>query len=220
MPAPTGATGQAEAAQFFLLPHRHLHDTWRAEMLPDPVWRVLADCPRTEGRLAAFVTERAGFDALPSSLALDTPKARFCLVPWAALGNVALRLGLALNAMRFSRMIDGKLVARLRRELGSDALEFALHRGPLITQDTDPLAPDLESDGRPAELLERSGINYFGLALADLDSHLRERFKLRLPNQYAPLLAAPSGSVSPKAAWKAVRKVVREAEPEWSGLLE
>ena len=219
MADPANAAQQAEGAAFIFLPHRHMHESWRAAILAQPVWELLAGCPRTEGRLAAFVAQAVGLRPVAPSLAAGNPKARFCRLPWPALRRVAAHLGLALNATRFGRIIDGKLVARLRHDIGNAAFDFALHRAPLITHDTDPLEADLEVDGL-SQQLERSGVNYIGLALADLDAGVRERFALRLPKDYASLLSAPRGRSSCNSAWNTVRRVVREAEPEWSASLE
>ncbi|HYD06463.1 MAG TPA: SctK family type III secretion system sorting platform protein [Reyranella sp.] len=208
-----------QAAQFVFFPNRYIHDSWRAGMLQEPVWALLAGCERTEGRLAAFVSEKAGL-AVPAALSLDNPQARFCLLPATAILKVAQRTGLALNAARLGKLIDGKLVARLRRDLGAEAYEFALRRAPLITTQTDPLAPDLSGEAPIGAALERSGINYIGLALQGVAPELGARFRLKLPKDHAPLLETPQGDTAPEAAWQVVRKVVREAEPQWSASLE
>jgi hypothetical protein len=208
-----------QAAAFMLFPNRYLHETWRADMMQQPVWDMLAASPRTEGRLAAFVADLAGLPP-PASLALGAPAARFCLLPWDAILKVAERTGLVLNAARFGKVIDGKLVARIKRELGGEAYEFALRRAPLITTQTDPLAPDLAQEAPLGAALERSGINYIGLALKDVAPELKARFRLKLPKVHAPLFDAPQGETTPEAAWQVVRKVVREAEPQWSASLE
>jgi hypothetical protein len=207
------------AAEFVFFPNRYIHESWRAGMMQEPVWAMLAACERIEGRLAAFVSERAGL-ATPDTFSLGQPQARFCLLPGAAILKVAQRIGLTLNAARFGKVIDGKIVARLRRELGADAYEFALRRAPLITTQTDPLAPDLASEAPLGGALERSGINYIGLALQGVAPELRARFRLKLAKDHAPLLDAPQGDTAPEAAWQVVRKVVREVEPQWSASLE
>ena len=145
---------------------------------------------------------------------------RFCLLPWDAICKIAQRTGLVLNAARFGKVIDGKLVARIKRELGGEAYEFALRRAPLITTQIDPLAPDLTQEAPLGAALERSGINYIGLALKDVAPELKARFRLKLPKVHAPLFDAPQGETTPEAAWQVVRKVVREAEPQWSASLE
>ena len=210
---------QAEGAAFVFFPNRYVHPSWREEMLQAPLWELLGANPRTEGRLAAFVTERAGL-SLSAAPAFDTPQARFCLLPWPAIEKIALRIGLVLNAARFGKLIDGKLVARIRRDLGNEAYEFALRRAPLITTQTDPLAPDLAAETPLGGAIERSGINYIGLALAGVAPELRTRLRLKLPKFHAPLLDAPQGTIAPEAAWQVVRKVVRETEPRWSASLE
>jgi hypothetical protein len=48
---------------------------------------------------------------------------------------------------------------------------------------------------------------------------LRARLALRLPKALGRFLESPEGGVAPDASWPVVRKIVREAEPEWSGLL-
>ena len=212
-------TSAKQAAAFMLFPNRYVHETWRAEMMQEPVWQMLTASPRTEGRLAAFVADLAGL-APPASLAFETPAARFCLLPWDAILKVAERTGLVLNAARFGKVIDGKLVARIRRELGGEAYEFALRRAPLITTQSDPLAPDLAQEAPLGPALERSGINYIGLALKDVAPEFKARFRLKLPKLHAPLFDAPQGETTPEAAWQVVRKVVREAEPQWSASLE
>jgi len=209
---------QAGAA-FLFFPNRYLHESWRADLMPQPVWDLLADCERTEGRLASFVLNRTGL-SLPAGAAFDSPQARFCLLPWEAVLKVAQHIGLVLNAGRFGKVIDGRLVARLRRDLGAEAYEFALRRGPLITTQTDPLAPDLAGDAPLGAELERSGINYIGLALSGVAPELRARFRLKLPKSHASVFNAPQGDTAPEAAWQVVRKVVREAEPQWSASLE
>jgi YOP protein translocation protein YscK len=213
------AASTKQAAAFMLFPNRYVHESWRADMMQEPVWEMLTASPRTEGRLAAFVTDLAGLPP-PGSLALETPAARFCLLPWDAICKIAQRTGLVLNAARFGKVIDGKLVARIKRELGGEAYEFALRRAPLITTQTDPLAPDLAADAPLGAELERSGINYIGLALKDVAPELKARFRLKLPKIHAPLFDAPQGETAPEAAWQVVRKVVREAEPQWSASLE
>jgi hypothetical protein len=210
---------QADGAAFLFFPNRYVHPSWRDEMMPPPLWELLGASPRTEGRLAAFVADRAGL-SLPATLAFDSPPSRFCLLPWEAIEKIAQRTGLVLNAARFGKMIDGKLVARIRRDLGSEAYEFALRRAPLITTQTDPLAPDLAAETPLGEQLERSGLNYIGLALSGHAPELRTRLRLKLPKVHAPLLAAPQGGIAPEAAWQVVRKVVRETEPRWSASLE
>jgi hypothetical protein len=210
---------QAESAAFVFFPNRYVHQSWREEMLQAPLWELLGANPRTEGRLAAFVTERAGL-SLPGALAFDTPQARFCLLSWEAIEKIARRTGLVLNAARVGKLIDGKLVARIRRDLGNDAYEFALRRAPLITTQTDPLAPDLAADAPLGAELERSGLNYIGLALAGVAAELRTRLRIKLPKVHAQLLDAPQGGIAPEAAWQVVRKVVRETEPLWSASLE
>ena len=52
-------------------------------------------------------------------------------------------LGLVLNGARLAKLLDAKLVNRIRSVLGPEAYEFALRRAPLITTQTDPMAPDL-----------------------------------------------------------------------------
>jgi hypothetical protein len=210
---------QAEGAAFVFFPNRYIHASWREEMLQEPIWELLGADPRTEGRLAAFVTERAGL-SLPETIAFDSPQARFCLLPWSAIEKIARRTGLVLNAARFGKVIDGKLVARIRRDLGNEAYEFALRRAPLITTQTDPLAPDLADEAPLGAALERSGLNYIGLALPGVAPELRTRLRLKLPKVHAPLLDAPQGVITPEAAWQVVRKVVRETEPRWSASLE
>jgi len=208
-----------EAAAFVFFPNRYIHESWRAEIMQQPVWELLAGCQRTEGRLAAFVADRAALSP-PAALAFDAPQARFCLLPWSAIVRIAQRTGLTLNAARLGKLIDGKLVAHIRRDLGSEAYDFALRRAPLITTQSDPLAPELAAETPLGEQLERSGINYIGLALARVAPDLRARFRLRLPKVHAPLFDAPTGETSPEAAWQVVRKVVREVEPQWSASLE
>ena len=122
---------QAEGAAFLFFPNRYVHPSWREEMMQPPLWDLLGATPRTEGRLAAFVADRAGL-TLPATLAFDSPPACFCLLPWEAIEKIAHRTGLVLNAARFGKVIDGKLVARIRRDLGNEAYEFALRRAPLI----------------------------------------------------------------------------------------
>lgn len=207
------------AAEFIFFPNRYIHESWRAGMLQEPVWAMLAACERVEGRLATFVSEQAHLTT-PETLSLEQPQARFCLLPGASILKIAHRIGLVLNAARFGKLIDGKLVARLRRELGPEAYEFALRRAPLITSQTDPLPPDLAGEAPLGEALERSGINYIGLALRSVAPELRARFRLKLPKDHASLLDAPQGDTTPEAAWQVVRKVVREAEPQWSASLE
>jgi hypothetical protein len=214
-----GAALAKEGAAFLYFPNRYIHESWRADMMQPPVWELLAGAGRTEGRLASFVAERAGL-APPAPVGFDAPQDRFCLLPWEAVRKVAQRTGLVLNAARFGKVIDGKLVARIRRDLGGEAYEFALRRAPLITTQTDPLAPDLAAETHLGEQLERSGINYIGLALSGVAPELRARFRLRLPKVHAPLFDAPQGGTAPEAAWQVVRKVVREAEPQWSASLE
>lgn len=219
MAGATPAAVQAEGGAFVFFPNRYVHESWRAELLQEPLWDLLAKSGRTEGRLARFVTDRAGL-TLSGSIAFDSPAARFCLLPWPAVHKVAQRVGLVLNAARFGKVIDGRLVARIKRDLGAEAYDFALRRAPLITTQTDPLAPDLAADTPLGEPLERSGINYIGLALAGVAPELRARFRLRLPKVHATLLDAPQGETPPEAAWQVVRKVVREVEPRWSALVE
>lgn len=209
---------QAGAA-FLFFPNRYIHESWRADLMPAPVWDLLADCERTEGRLASFVLNRTGL-SLPAGAAFDSPQARFCLLPWDAILRIAQRTGLVLNAARFGKMIDSKLVARIRRDLGAEAYEFALRRAPLITTQSDPLAPDLAGNAPLGAELERSGINYIGLALTGVAPELRARFRLKLPKSHATVFNAPQGDTAPEAAWQVVRKVVREAEPQWSASLE
>jgi hypothetical protein len=208
-----------EGAAFLFFPNRYLHDSWRADMMPPPLWELLAGSERTEGRLASFVLNRTGL-SLPTTAAFDSPQARFCLLPWDVILKVAQRTGLVLNAARLGKTIDGRLVARIRRDLGNEAYEFALRRAPLITTQTDPLAPDLASDAPLGEQLERSGINYIGLALTGIAPELKARFRLKLPKSHASLVGAPQGDTAPEAAWQVVRKVVREAEPQWIASLE
>ena len=105
-------------------------------------------------------------------------------------------------------------------DLGGEAYDFALRRAPLITTQSDPLAPALAAETPLGEQLERSGINYIGLSLARIAPELRARFRLRLPKVHASLFDAPSGETPPEAAWQVVRKVVREVEPQWSASLE
>ena len=210
---------QAEGAAFLFFPNRYVHPSWREEMMQAPLWELLGATPRTEGRLAAFVADRAGL-SLPATLAFDSPPARFCLLPWEAIEKIAHRTGLVLNAARFGKVIDGKLVARIRRDLGNEAYEFALRRAPLITTQSDPLAPDFAAEEPLGAALERSGLNYIGLALAGVAAELRARLRLKLPKVHAPLLDAPQGGIAPEAAWQVVRKVVRETEPRWSASLE
>ena len=219
MAEPGQALVKSEGGPFVFFPNRHAHDSWRADILAAPLWDLLAGCPRTEGRLAAFVTERAALGA-PAPPRFDTPQAKFCLLPAPVLLKLAQRIGVTLNATRLGKVIEGKLVARIKRELGPETYDFALRRAPLITTATDPLAPDLAAEAPLGDLLERSGINVMGLALADLDAGLKSRFKLKLPKPHAELIATPQGGVRPDAAWRVVRKVVRETEPEWSGSLE
>lgn len=209
----------AERVAFAFFPHRRLHSSWRDELLADPWWQLLAGSERSEGRLAAFVTERLSLGAL-SPDGFETPQARFCLMPGDTVLKVALRLGLALNAARLVKVIDGRLVARIRHELGAEAYEFALKRAPLITTQVDPLATPPADETALGGQLERSGINYIGLSLAALPSELRERFAIGLPKAHATYLRVPRGEVEPATAWQAVRKIVREVEPEWSALLE
>jgi hypothetical protein len=208
---------QAEGASFVFFPNRYAHETWRAQVLPAPLWDLLGS-RRTEGRLAAFVVESLGLGApvLPS---FDTSRTRFCLLPSPILLKVAQHLGVALNAARLGKVIDGKLVSRIKRELGREAYDFALRRAPLITSQTDPMAPDLSADPL-VESLARSGANFMGLSVVDLEFGLKARFKLKLPKSYAHLIEAPQGKVRAEVAWQVVRKVVREVEPEWSGSLE
>ncbi len=210
---------QREGATFAFFPNRYVHESWRADLMAPALWSLLADCPRTEGRLAAFVIEKANLGA-PSPPHFDTPAQRFCLLPASVILNLGLRLGLCLNAARLGKIIDGKLVSRLKRELGTETWEFAQRRAPLITTQTDPLAPDLASEDPLSGRLERSGINFIALSLGDLDSGLKRRFKLKLPKIYASVIDQPQGKVEAPAAWQVVRKVAREAEPEWSALLE
>jgi len=209
-----------EGAAFVFFPNRYIHESWRAEIMQPPVWELLSGCERTEGRLAAFVAERAGVSSPVAAVAFDAPQARFCLLPWQTIVRIAQRTGLVLNAAQFGKLIDGKLVARIRRDLGGEAHDFALRRAPLITTQIDPLAPELAAEAPLGEQLERSGINYIGLALARVAPDLRARFRLRLPKVHAPLFDAPTGETSPEAAWQVVRKVVREVEPQWSASLE
>jgi hypothetical protein len=209
---------QAGAA-FLFFPNRYLHDSWRADLMPAPVWELLAACERTEGRLASFVLNRTGL-SLPAGAAFDSPQARFCLLPCDVVLRIAQRTGLVLNAARFGKVIDSKLVARIRRDLGAEAYEFALRRAPLITTQSDPLAPDLAGEASLGAELERSGINYIGLALSGIAPELRARFRLKLPKSHATVFNAPQGDTAPEAAWQVVRKVVREAEPQWSASLE
>jgi hypothetical protein len=208
-----------DGGAFVFFPNRYMHESWRAEIMQPPVWELLAGCERTEGRLAAFVAGRAGLSPL-AAVAFDTPQARFCLLPWSAIARIAQRTGLVLNAARLGKLIDGKLVARIRRDLGGEAYEFALRRAPLITTQSDPLAPELAAETPLGEQLERSGINYIGLALARIAPDLRARFRLRLPKVHARLFDAPTGETSPEAAWQVVRKIVREVQPQWSASLE
>jgi hypothetical protein len=209
---------EAEGMAFMLLPHRYLHDSWRGELMSEPVWRLLAASPRVEGRLAAFVCQRLGLPAV-SPRAFGTPQARFCLLPGDSLLRIALFVGLALNSRRVARMIEGKLVARFRHELGVEAYAFATRRAPLITTRTDPRMLDFHAETSVEEQLVQSGVNYFGLALADLGFGLRARLALRLPKTLGRFLESPEGGVAPDASWPVVRKIVREAEPEWNGLL-
>ena len=215
----TDAAMTKEGAAFVFFPNRYLHESWRAEIMQQPVWELLAGGKRIEGRLAAFVSGRAALSP-PAALAFDAPQARFCLLPWSAIVRIAQRTGLVLNAARLGKLIDGKLVAHIRRDLGGEAYEFALRRAPLITTQSDPLAPELAADTPFGEQLERSGINYIGLALARVAPDLRARFRLRLPKVHAPLFDTPTGETSPEAAWQVVRKIVREVEPQWSASLE
>jgi len=215
----TDAAMTKEGAAFVFFPNRYLHESWRAEIMQQPVWELLAGCKRIEGRLAAFVSGRAALSP-PAAHAFDAPQARFCLLPWSAIVRIAQRTGLVLNAARLGKLIDGKLVAHIRRDLGGEAYEFALRRAPLITTQSDPLAPELAADTPFGEQLERSGINYIGLALARVAPDLRARFRLRLPKVHAPLFDTPTGETSPEAAWQVVRKIVREVEPQWSASLE
>ena len=214
-----GAAMTREGAAFVFFPNRYIHESWRSEMMQQPVWQLLAGCERSEGRLAAFVSDRAALPP-PAAVAFDTPQARFCLLPWSAVERIALRTGLVLNAARLGKLIDGRLVARIRRDLGDEAYDFALRRAPLITTQSDPLAPELVAETPLGEQLERSGINYIGLALARIAPDLRARFRLRLPKVHAPLFDTPTGETSPEAAWQVVRKVVREVDPQWSASLE
>jgi hypothetical protein len=209
---------EAERMAFVLLPHRYLHASRRGELMPEPVWRLLAVSPRVEGRLAAFVCQRLGLPDVSAS-GLTTPQARFCLLPGPSLLRIARFVGLALNSRRIARMIEGKLVSRFRRELGMEAYEFAIRRAPLITTRADPRVLDFDAEMSLEEQFVQSGVNYFGLALTDLDAGLRARLALRLPKALGGLLESPEGSVAPDASWSVVRKVVREVEPEWSGLL-
>ena len=59
-----------EAAAFVFFPNRYIHESWRAEIMQQPVWDLLAGCPRTEGRLAAFVSDRAALPP-PAAVAFD-----------------------------------------------------------------------------------------------------------------------------------------------------
>ena len=209
---------EAEGMAFIFLPHRYLHESWRGELMSEPVWRLLAASPRVEGRLAAFVCQRLDLPAA-SATGFATPQARFCLLPGGALLRIALFVGLALNSRGIARMIEGKLVARFRRELGVEAYEFAIRRAPLITTRTDPRVLDFHAETSMEEQFVQSGVNYFGLALADLGGGLRARLALRLPKALGGFLESPEGGVAPDASWSVVRKIVREAEPGWSGLL-
>jgi hypothetical protein len=217
MAAASGLT--AEEAAFLFYPNRYAHVSWRAELMPAAVWDLLAGSPRVEGRFAAFVIEKTGLGDPPVA-ALATPQARFCQLPGPAAVKVAQKVGLALNGARIARLIDAKLVGRIRSELGAEAHEFAIRRAPLLTHQLDPLAPDLAAEMPLGELFERSGVNYIGLALSPLESAVRARFRLKLPRPYASLLDSPQGDVASEAAWQVVRKVVREAEPEWSASLD
>jgi hypothetical protein len=217
MVAAAGLT--AEEAAFLFYPNRYAHVSWRAELLPAAVWDLLAGSPRVEGRFAAFVIEKTGLGDPPVA-ALATPRARFCQWPGPAAIKVAQKVGLALNGARIARLIDAKLVGRIRTELGAEAHEFAIRRAPLLTHQPDPLAPDLAAGTPLGELFERSGVNYIGLALSPLEGAVRTRFRLKLPKPYASLLDSPQGDVAPEAAWQVVRKVVREAEPAWSASLD
>jgi hypothetical protein len=209
----------AEQAAFLFFPNRYAHISWRAELMPAAIWDMLASSPRVEGRLAAFVIEKTGIGEAPVS-ALTSPQARLCQLPGPAAVKLVGKVGLALNGARLGKLIDAKLVARLRAELGAEAYEFAVRRAPLLTSQPDPLAPDLGAETPLAELFERSGVNCVGLALAPLQTAVRARFRLKLPRQYASLLDAPQGNLAPEAAWQVVRKVVREAEPGWSASLD
>jgi len=207
-----------EGVAFLLLPHRYLHASWRGGLMSEPVWRLLTGSPRVEGRLAAFVCHRLGLPDVSAS-GLTTPQARFCLLPGPSLLRIARFVGLALNSRRIARTIEGKLVGRFRRELGMEAYEFAIRRAPLITTRADPRVLDFDAETSLEEQFVQSGVNYFSLALTDLDAGLRARLALRLPKALGGLLESPEGSVAPDASWSVVRKVVREVEPEWSGLL-
>lgn len=219
MAAADKATLAKEGGEFVFFPNRYAHETWRSDLLAAPLWSLLGDCPRTEGRLAAFVADRAGLGA-PSLPRFELPVQRFCLLPAPVVLKLGQRLGVCLNAGRLGKLIDGKLVSRIKRELGPELHDFALRRAPLITTQSDPLAPDISSDGPLLAAFERSGINFIALALGELDAGLRARFKLRLPKVYASVIDRPHGTIEPSAAWQVVRKVAREAEPEWSALLE
>jgi hypothetical protein len=218
MASAAAAALQAEGGTFVFFPNRYVHESWRGDLMAPPLWSLFADCPRTEGRVAAFVIERASLGALPPP-PFDTPAQRLCLLPGPVILTLALRLGVCLNAPRLGKIIDGKMVSRFKRELGAETWEFALRRASLITMQTDPLAPDLASEAPLSERLERSGINLIALSLADLDNGLKARFKLKLPKIYASVIDRPQGEIQPVAACQIVRRVAREAEPEWSALL-
>ena len=69
-----------EGAAFVFFPNRYIHESWRSEMMQQPVWQLLAGCERSEGRLAAFVSDRAALPP-PAAVAFDTPPSKEANAP-------------------------------------------------------------------------------------------------------------------------------------------
>jgi len=205
---------------FNVRPARTLHASWIPHIADETVWQRLSAIPRTEPERSRHIL--AHFD-LTDRLWTDfsEPTTRLALLDPTAFERLGLFLGLALRGAPVRHVVLGADRRRLIRDLGAEAVTFAVKRAPVFKVAVSGAARDA-----PEPMPSRPGFIAAGLrALDDLFGDapyaLKMRLRLKLPRNLGDPGQDESEPTDPNRQAKqretAIR-LAREVLPTWAPL--
>ena len=202
---------------FNLAPVGYVHESWYENLPHGELCKTLAGHPKARGRISQFLLQTLGLEGR-YFCDFREPRMRLALLPPKLLESLFLYVGATLRNAEFRNELDGTTISLLRQVLGSDVMEYATKRVPLLgSVPAFSYEPDLSNDLRLR--LVQIGAVYSLSAAAAQQSAYAGRLVLKLPHRLATGLLAdlPGKAAEPESQGLPVvtRRIVREYLPPW-----
>jgi hypothetical protein len=202
--------------EFNMRPARYIHGSWIDSIVSPSLFKELMKSLRAEKRLSDMILRRFHLDG-EYFFDFEEPRRRLALIDGRHLARLTFLAGIAVNAPRFSKVIERDQLTALKEEIGEEAYLFALRKAPFLTGRMAFVFSEDQGSGGPRSHAIKCGMKCLGACFSADPEALIARLLLKLPEGLGREFDSRDPEIEGKHAWSLLRKVLlQEVEPGWA----